>query len=373
MPKANQPFKEGLDAAAVRRLARNVAAVHAAFPRQRFVRSATRGLSDLELKARVFHIVGALRLHLPQNPKTAIAVLLRAGKGWNAEETTGPTSGFAAWPLIDFVGEHGLESFDSSLKALRKLTQLFSAEFAIRPFLERDPERALRALHTWTADRDPHVRRLVSEGTRPRLPWGRRLRRFQEDPTETLALLEALKDDDSEYVRRSVANHLNDVSKDHPERAVAVCARWAKGASPERLWIVRHALRSLIKAGDSGALKVLGFDPKAKVEVRGLTLSKKGLRLGQDLGFEFELRSRSTKAQRLVVDYAVHHVKANGSLRPKVFKLKTLELGPRATTFVGKTHKLRKISTRRYYSGRHAIEILVNGAPRAKAEFDLRV
>lgn len=367
-------MKDGLGSDAVKRIATALSAADSGFDTQAFRRSAMRGLKALELKARVGHVIGALRKHLPQDTLQALDVLVRAGANWEPRpEGAGDFFSFAAWPVIDFVGAHGLDHPEESLDALRKLTGLFSAEFAIRPFLERHERLTLTRLRRWTKDPDPNVRRLVSEGTRPRLPWGGRLKRFQSDPTPVIRLLERLKDDDALYVRRSVANNVNDISKDHPDRVVELVSKWSRNASDERLWIVRHATRTLVKAGHPGALKVLGFDPKAKVDVVGLSVTPRTLKLGGALTLNFELRSRARRAQPLIVDYAVHHVKKTGERTAKVFKLKTLKLAAKAVVEVKKKHSIRKISTRVYYPGRHLVEILVNGSSRGRAEFDLKL
>jgi 3-methyladenine DNA glycosylase AlkC len=257
------------------------------------------------------------------------------------------------------------------MAALRQLTGLFSAEFAVRGFIERDAARALRLLATWTEDPDPHIRRLVSEGTRPRLPWGRRLAQFQADPQPVLDLLERLKDDGAVYVRRSVANNLNDIAKDHPDVVIEVCQRWARGASTEHRWIIRHATRTLVKDGHPDALKLLGFDPRAKVAVENLALEPQTIRLGEQVTFSFDVRSLSRRSQPLLIDYAVHHVKRAGHRTAKVFKLKTLALPPQGVASITRKHAFRKITTRTYYPGRHTIEILINGTSHTRADFDL--
>lgn len=365
-------FKHALDRAAVKRIATLLEGVEPRFERSRFVRRANEGLEGLELKARVSHIIAALKDALPTDPQEAVAAVVEAGRIWRADPAS-ERFVFAAWPLVDFVGAHGLDDFDGSMDALRELTSLFSAEFAIRAFIVADDERALALLKGWTEDPSEHVRRLVSEGTRPRLPWGVRLKRFVEDPTRGLELLEALRDDPSEYVRRSVANHLNDVTKDHPERALDVCERWAHGASPERMGIVKHAARGLVKAGHPRALALLGFDPAAEIELHDFQLDRTRIKVGDKLGFRFELRSVSSKVESLVVDYAVHHVKKNGQRSAKVFKLGTRVLEPHQTVQVEKRHSFAKVTTRVYYPGRHAIEVLVNGRSLGVAELDLAV
>ena len=368
-----EPMKEGLNSAAVRRIAKNLARAWPELASRAFVRDATRGLASLELKQRIEHVIESLKRHLPPDYPEALEVLVRAGKTWDAGDPNDPLRGFAAWPIIDFVGVHGVDHFDASLEALRRLTKLFSAEFAIRPFIEHDQKRAFRALTRWTRDPDEHVRRLVSEGTRPRLPWGRRLRELQSDPRPSLALLERLKDDSSDYVRRSVANHLNDIAKDHPDIVVETCRRWSKGADERRERLVRHALRTLVKKGDRGALAVLGHDQEAKVRVSKLRLSKKRIDLGGEVELSFDLRSTGKQAQSLVVDYAVHHVKKRGGRTPKVFKLKTIRLAPGEATSVKKLHRFKEITTRTYHSGAHRFEVLINGKPRTAADLHLRV
>ncbi|MCA8946306.1 MAG: DNA alkylation repair protein, partial [Planctomycetes bacterium] len=287
-------FKHALGKPAIQRIAGNIRRVESAFDQKGFVRAGCEGLNGLELKARVDHLVSVLRQFLPENEREAIALLVRAGASWERDEVTS-TSGFAAWPMIEFVGEHGLGHFSESMEALRKLTGLFSAEFAIRNFIERYQVKALKLLAVWTNDPSEHVRRLVSEGTRPRLPWGKRLRSFQNDPAPVLKLLEKLKNDESEYVRRSVANNLNDIAKDHPDVVIDVCKRWSKDASPERQWIVKRATRTLVKDGHPEVMKLLGFDPAADVVVDSLSLQPGGLKVGEDLAISFGVRSRSGK------------------------------------------------------------------------------
>ena len=189
-------------------------------------------------------------------------------------------------PFVFFVADHGLECFETSMRAQYELTKRFTAEFSIRAFIERYPNETLKRLAEWAHDPNMHVRRLVSEGTRPRLPWASRLRGFQEDPSPVLELLEVLKDDPEEYVRRSVANNLNDISKDHPELVVEVTRRWWLDASEDRRRLVRHALRTLVKAGNTEALAVLGYDAISAIEVRAVTCTPDVIEIGEKLHIE---------------------------------------------------------------------------------------
>lgn len=363
-------MKDGLGPAAVDRLAAALTAADPGFPAAAFRRRARRGLAGLELKQRVDHLIGVLDAHLPTRYPAALKIVRKAARRFPAGEPDDPLGGFAAWPLIDWVPTRGLESPAASLEALRRMTALFSAEFAIRPFILADPSAVVKRLHGWTDDPDEHVRRLVSEGTRPRLPWGVRLPVFVTDPTPTLALLEELKDDRSEYVRRSVANHLNDVAKDHPDRAARTGARWLEGAGPERIRLVGHGLRTLVKNGHGGALRALGFTTDPRVDAM-LELDRGRLAIGESLRVTVRLRSTARRSQKLVVDYAVHHLRAGGKRTAKVFKLKVLDLRPGQEVQLRKNHSFAPRSVRRYYAGRQEIELLVGGRSLARVAFDL--
>jgi 3-methyladenine DNA glycosylase AlkC len=364
-------LKHGLAAPAVGRLGRALRKADPSFPLAAFKRSATRGLGQLELKDRVRHVTAALSKHLPSDFDDAVELALAAAEHWDPGDPDDPLRGFAAWPLIDWVPEAGIAQVDTSLEALRKLTGLFTAEFAIRPFLLTETDKTLRHLRKWLRDPEPQVRRLISEGTRPRLPWAPRLPMFQRDPSPVLALLERLRDDPAEYVRRSVANNLNDISKDHPDRVVQVATRWMKGASHERSWIVKHALRSLIKQGNHGAQEALGFTTRPQVDAT-LQISPKSLHIGETLNIKVQLRSRARTAQRLVVDYLVHYRKANGTTAPKVFKLRVVELKPGQQLQIEAKRSLAPRSTRRLYPGEHAVELLVAGRATGRQSFRLR-
>jgi 3-methyladenine DNA glycosylase AlkC len=278
---------------------------------------------------------------------------------------------FLFLPHTQFVATYGLAHFDVSMRALHALTQRFTAEFSIRPFLEQHPEATLRQLRLWTTDPSAHVRRLVSEGTRPRLPWAPRLRGFQKDPSPVLALLELLKDDPDLYVRRSVANNLNDIGKDHPQLLADTARRWLKGASTERRWIVGHALRSAVKRGEPGALQLLGFGKTARVLVQAAQVTPARARIGGRVDIGLEVHNPHAQPQRVLVDCCVHYVKANGQTSGKVFKLKTLELAAGDTVPLRKRLSLAQMTTRKHYAGVHRVEVLINGRAQALCSFEL--
>lgn len=357
-----EPLKNSFDAPMVRRLARSLAEAHPSFPAKRFVALATREFDRLELMDRARRVSTALRECLPGSYPEAVRVIIDSLSRESGARGGGPMDGFRFLPFVLFVADHGLDPahFEDSMRAQYELTRRFTAEFSIRAFIERHPQRSLARLREWAADPDPHVRRLVSEGSRPRLPWAGRLRDFQVDPSPVLALLELLKDDESEYVRRSVANNFNDIGKDHPEILVEVAARWLKDASKDRAALVRHALRWLVKQGHPGALRVLGYGQRALVKVRG-SVAPARVAIGGKVRVSVEVQSTSRREQRLAVDLSVSYVKADGSRRPKVFKLGALDLPPRETRGLSKVLSFAQHTTRRHFPGRHPMEVMVNG------------
>ncbi|MFY0523951.1 DNA alkylation repair protein [Archangium gephyra] len=355
-----EQLKNFFDRGVVERIASMLRAAHPSFPEPRFLSEATDGLEDHELLGRARHIMQAMHRALPSDFERAAGILLRSlGPELERQELQG-MGVFIYMPHTMYVAEHGLGHFETSMHAHYELTKRFTAEFSIRPFLERYPRETLERLHLWAGDPNVHVRRLVSEGTRPRLPWASRLRSFQEDPSPVLALLELLKDDPELYVRRSVANNLNDIGKDHPEVLVDTCARWKDGASPERLWIIRHALRSAVKRGDTRALSVLGFRGGGEIEVTA-SFQPKRVRLGQSVGLTLSFTNRAKTRQQAVVDFAVHFIKANGSASPKVFKGGKVDLLPGASCTFEKSISFATMTTRKHYAGTHRVEALVNG------------
>ncbi len=237
-------------------LADNLVLGGAKLNKKNFLRDASRGLEELAILQRGHHVAQVMRDHLPEDYPEAIEIILNSLTPPNEATEDLGLAVFFYLPHVSFVANFGLEHFDVSMTAQYELTRRFSSEFSIRPFLKKYPQKTLSVLKKWTKDPDPHVRRLCSEGTRPRLPWAMRLPHFMEDPTPVLPILEKLKDDPSLYVRRSVANHLGDIAKDHPSLVFEICQEWLKGASVERKWVIRHALRYPAKKGDKKALRL---------------------------------------------------------------------------------------------------------------------
>ena len=367
-------MKNGLGDAAVDRIANALSqtqSLSGSFDKIAFREKAIALLPELELKQRVQHLIDTLHEFLPKPFDLALQCLLELPDYWDPGHADDPLRSFAAWPIIDYIGYHGIDHPEISLPALQKLTDLFSAEFAIRPFLLKHPELCHRYFEQWVKHNNDHVRRLVSEGSRPRLPWGIQLKPYMKDPTDNLRWLEALKNDNSLYVRRSVANHLNDISKDHPQVVIELCQSWYPTANDDVKWLIRHGLRSLIKSGQPEVFPLLGYSREVKLEAPKLELHTPSLVLGEALEFELSLTSTAESTQTMVVDFALHLRKANGKMAAKVFKWKAVTIEPGQTLVIKKQHSIKKISTRRYYSGEQKLDILINGKSVAQENFIL--
>ena len=332
------------------------------FDRLAFISAAASGLYPLSIMERGRHIADALDRALPREYPAALD-LLRA-------MAPRLTHGFQAIAITEYAARYGLGHFDASMAALADLTRFGSAEFAIRPFLAADTPRALAIMAGWTNSDDEHVRRLASEGARPRLPGASRVPALKADPTLAASILDTLNADASLYVRKSVANHLNDIAKDRPDWLLDHLSAWQQDDS-RTVWIIRHALRTLIKQGEPRALALIGVGHGAAVTVRKFAVDPTVLRLGERIAITAEIASDSRENQPLVVDYRIHYARAGGKSAPKVFKWKRLDLAGRDTAALRISQTIRDFSTRRHHPGRHEIELIVNGQTMATAGFNL--
>lgn len=371
-----EPFKNAISPAVIDITADILQRVEPTYDRKRFADLAADGLSSLELKERVLQFAHALDATLPVDFSAAAEILI---KSLHPSEDTdrdniefGPEGvcGFAGWPLTEWVAirAHDHATPDAALGVLKEMTKRFSAEFAVRPFLDKHTEASLKIFQEWTQDENRHVRRLASEGARPRLPWGIRLQKFIEKPNLILPILEALKDDPEEYVRRSVANNLNDIAKDHPDMVADIAVDWLENATRDRQRLVKHACRTLIKQGHGRALEAFGYFP-VEPSSAALNILTPTVNYGNALEFEFSLDGLP-KGTGLMIDYAIHFVKANGTRTAKVFKWKDLKSAGDSLTAT-RQHAIKPITTRVYYPGEHMIEVMVNGRSVAQAEFTL--
>ena len=373
-----EPLKHLLNDGVPPRIAAMLKRAWRGFDTAAFLRQIEPGYEGLELMQRGQRIADALHAHLPTDVPRALAVLTESldppmGLDAKGEPDAGdrPYSAFLYLPHSMYIAAHGLPHIEDAMRAQHALTQRFTAEFSLRPYLLHHREATLKHLRAWAQDNNAHVRRAASEGTRPRLPWAPRLPAFQKDPTFALPLLDALKDDPSSYVRRSVANHLGDIAKDHPGVATDTARNWLRGASAEREALVRHGLRFLVKQGHAGALETLGVGHAVQLDVAAARITPAHVPIGGKLRIEAKLHNPTGQAQRVLADLQVHYVKASGEASPKVFKLSTLELAPGETVMLGKTLSLAQMTTRTHYPGRHAVALLLNGRVHPIGAFDL--
>lgn len=283
--------------------------------------------------------------------------------------------GFNFLFLPDFVSIYGLNdtSFDLSLAYLKKMTPYSSAEFAIRPFIAYNEPRCRPFLNAWSTDPDEHVRRLASEGSRPRLPWGIQLQTFIEQPELNLALLTTLKNDPALYVRKSVANHLNDISKTHPDVVVALCRSW-QNEEIGTDWIIKRACRTLVKKAYPPALALFGYDaPGSTFEVLTVNtnLNEASFKIGESLTFNYEVATTLTTSHPLRLEFGINYMKANGKLALKKFHL-TDGLAKSETLKGTKTLSFKNLSTRKHYPGEHALKLFLNGQEISHTPFTLK-
>jgi len=316
--------------------------------------------SSLELKARMRHVTIHIHKQLPQSYEKAITILM---------ETASDAKGFEAMALPDYAELYGLDYWDISMAALKRFTRFSSSEFAIRPFLIQNLEGAMKMVSECADDEHENVRRFASEGCRPRLPWAMAVPALKKDPTPILPILEKLKDDSSEFVRRSVANNLNDISKEHLETALEVAGRWL-GTSEETDKLVKHAMRTLLKAGNTRAMRLFGFGDPKNIGIENFTLGQDTITIDETTNFSLDLIVNETEPSIIRVEFAMFYVKANGKLSKKVFKLREKEYEP------GSYHIVRKygfvnMSTRKIYPGEHFISIIVNGIEKAKQRIEV--
>lgn len=361
--QAAPALKEIFDRARLRHIATETAAISPAFDAGRFMTLATENLEELGIMQRLRQTAVSLHDCLPAGFERAVETL--------HELAPRIKHGFASIVLPEFIALYGKAHFDLSMQALQFFTRFGSAEFAIRHFLAQDFDRTLGVMRGWALDDNEHVRRLASEGSRPRLPWSFQIKSLISDPSPTVPILEALKGDQSLYVRKSVANHLNDISKDNPDRVIERVSAWNMNDN-NTAWIVKHALRTMIKKGDARALAVIGTTGAPMVRVEAFSVTPPAIALGGRIALKATIASTAEVPQQLVVDYAVYYVKKNGTASKKVFKLKEITLPPRGQKELAISQAVRDFTTRKHYPGHHRVELVVNGETLAEGGFELR-
>lgn len=378
LPQKNEKnktaFKEWLNVKAAQQIAQALVRAYPGFESDIFLKNINTALSPLELKARMQLLKDRMTPLLPSDPKKSLPILIEA-LSQNESDQEG-LRGFLVWPLTHYVAEECLNNHKMAMSALYKMTQVFTSEFAVRPFLLAHEEETLKQLNIWCEDDNEHVRRWTSEGTRPLLPWGVKIKSFVENPNKSWSILERLKDDPSSYVQKSVANHINDHSKSHIEWVLNKMKEWKTNIPIEgsrREWIIRHGTRTLVKKGNPKALLLHGIRQSRNVLIHDYRIVTKKIQLGEDLRVCVTLENKGASCQEVLVDHQLHFLKSNGKHNVKVFK------GKRVTLKGGEILKqkfsipIKFVTTRRYYSGKQMWSPLVNGNDRPALIFNLMV
>lgn len=324
---------------------------------------------ERELKDRMRHTSQVLHQFLPQEFPAAAAILMNLLDELEKAEMTTFQLEFMFIP--DYVEQYGQEHYEVAVSAMERITQLTSCEFAVRPFIIRYEEKMMQRMLEWTKHPHEEVRRLASEGCRPRLPWAMALPAFKKDPAPILPILEALKADDSLYIRRSVANNLNDISKDNPAIALRIFNQW-KGQKAEIDWIIKHACRTLLKAGLPEAMQIFGYCPPEQIDILDFKLEPKEVPFTGSVQFSFTARNTQSTEAKVRIEYAMYFLRANGSHSRKVFMIKEQTMKGAEEVAIQKPFSFKPISTRRYYPGQHRLAIVVNGVEKLEGEFILQ-
>jgi len=346
----------------VREIAESLKTVYPDFLVEEFLQSVfSDSWGALELKQRMRHIARCLKQWLPENYSDAIAIMMQASPKVN---------GLIVMSFADYVELYGQGHWELSMQALEEFTKSCSSEFAIRPFLDLEPKLGMQQMLTWARHKNEHVRRLASEGCRPRLPWGMALKKFKKDPSPIIPILEKLKNDPSEYVRKSVANNLNDISKDHPELVLGLCESW-QGKSASTDWIIKHACRTLLKSGNKRAMLLFGFGDPEQINIPFFEAEVESTFIGDQIQLSFQMDVNDKQSKKIRLEYLVYFVKANGKTSPKVFQIseKVWQAGQHTIAF---KHSFLQRTTRKHFPGVHRFELVINGEKKAETSIKLK-
>jgi 3-methyladenine DNA glycosylase AlkC len=354
-------------------LAHHIQLVYPSFRANAFIEKALIGFEALELLPRGKKLAQDLHHFLPKEFSSAVQIIIDSMSAPLTHTDYEPMKSFFYMPHLNYVAMYGLNDPEVSLDALKFMTTKFSAEFAIRPFIEKFPDFVFQQFDEWKKDSNQHVRRLVSEGTRPLLPWATRLQQLQQNPEPVIPLLNYLKNDPELYVRRSVANHLNDIAKTHPKLVLDVCNNWKNDADEKVQWIIKQSLRTLIKQGNSRAIQILGFDHPDSFNITKTSLNSEIVFLNHAIECSITVVNKQAVEQRAVIDYAIHFMKANGKTQKKVFKGFEAIFLPNETRNFTKSHRFQQLTTRKHYEGTHSIDFLINGKSYPIGEFFLKL
>lgn len=364
-----QPFKELYSPQSVGRLGEYIKKVFPSFQKDKFEKKVfDKSWKDKELKERMRHITLMLNEFLPADFNEGSKVLIDTVLQMRKEGTE--SLGIEFLSLPDYVEVFGITHFKESVKAIEIITQFISCEFAVRPFIIKYNDKMLQQMIAWGNHPNHKVRRLASEGSRPRLPWGMALPVLKKDPASILPLLEKLKDDEHEWVRLSVANNLNDISKDNPDIVLKLFKKW-HGKSKNTDWVIKHASRTLLKQGNRDLMQLFGFKDDGTIHFADFKVQTVKVKNGGDLVFSFSITNKGNKPQMIRLEYGMHYLRANGSLSKKVFKISEREYPAGSTISVSRKQSFRPITTRVYYPGKHKVSLIINGKEVTEGQFEL--
>lgn len=361
-----KPLKNVYNYDSIHQLALKFQTVYNTFPVEHFVNSVIdKTWNQLELKARVRQISLNLGKYLPNNYEQALDIVDQV-----VDSYPNGINYLFLLCLPDFVEVYGQDEchWDLSMKALAKYTQYSTSEFAVRPFIIKDEKRMMQQMEIWSKHQNEHLRRLASEGCRPQLPWGQVLTSFKQNPFPILKILEQLKNDSSLYVRKSVANNLNDISKTHPHLVIEIAQKWY-GQNKNTDWIIKHACRTLLKQGNKNVLKLFGFTDPSYLHINKFSLNTNNIAIGQNLIFSFEIQAK--KSSKIRLEYGIYYIKANGKKNRKIFQISELFLKEKQNKNYIKKHSFKNNSTRKHYSRIHSITLIVNGIEKNTFNFEL--
>lgn len=375
-----EPFKNMYDEQFFDKFSKDLKLVIDDFDAPRFVSQIMNNeWEHMELKQRCKHITTILKKYLPANYKDAINKILELLDYVKITQPDFSKIDDTKFGLIleygsvldNYVEQYGLDDYETSVKAIEKITQFTSCEFAVHPFIIKYPDKMMKQMLVWSKHEHWGVRRLASEGCRPRLPWAIALPDLKENPAPIIPILENLKNDPSRFVRLSVANNLNDIAKDNPETVIDLVKKW-QGESKEVDWIIKHGCRTLLKQGNAEVMELFGFNSIVKnINIENFQISTPNVKVGNSLEFSFNMLNNSNKETKIRLEYVIYYQKANGTLAKKVHKISEKKYAGNSKTQIIRKHSFRVVTTRKFHTGLHQIAVVINGNEFEKHNFEL--
>jgi len=321
-----------------------------------------------ELKQRMRHVAKTLKRHLSDDYEDNVNTLLQIIQHLQKNGTREEVIEYMFFP--DFIELYGLDDYKISIHALEEMTQFTSCEFGVRPFIIKYPKKMMEQMLRWSTHIHFMVRRLSTEGCRPRLPWAMAIPHLKESPLAIIPILENLKNDESEAVRRSVANNLNDISKDNSDTVIQLVRNW-KGKTKETDWLVKHACRTLLKQGNSEVMELFGFGSVKHITTDNFQIQTPKVKMGDALAFTFQLKNASNAISKIRLEYGLYYQNSNGRLTKKVYKISEKNYPENSTTTIHRKQPFKEITTRKFHPGRHEVSLIINGKEFKKATFEL--